>query len=76
MKYPANPNTNLKKEFEELLEKKRKEDEQRKLYREQVLKLQESAQRKRREETENSNAENSKRGWFQWLKFKRNDGSN
>lgn len=73
MKYPANPNTNLKKEFEELLEKKRKEEEQRKLYRDQVLKLQESAQRRRREETEN---ENSKRGWFQWLKFRRNDGSN
>jgi hypothetical protein len=74
MKYPANPNTNLKKEFEELLEKKRKEDEQRKLYREQVLKLQESAQR-RREDTANANAEHSKRGWFSWLKFRRNDGS-
>jgi len=39
LKYPANPNVNLKKEFEELREKKQMEKEQRQVYNEQMKKL-------------------------------------
>lgn len=72
MKYPANPNTNLKKEFEELLEKKKKEDEQRKIYKEQILKLQENAQKSRDEKLK---VENNKKGWLSWFRFRRSDTS-
>ncbi len=63
LKYPANPNTNLKGEFEELLKKRELEREQRKLYAEQVRKLQESAQKSREE----SAAEENKPKRKKWL---------
>lgn len=54
LKYPANPNTNLKGEFEELVKKREFEREQRKQYAEQMRKLQESAQKSRQEQAEPS----------------------
>lgn len=47
LKYPSNPNTNLKQEFEELLKKKQEEKEQRRIYTEQLQKLHESARASR-----------------------------
>lgn len=47
LKYPANPNTNLKEEFEELQKQRDLLRDQRKEYAEQVKILQQSAQRSR-----------------------------
>lgn len=69
MKYPANPNTNLKQEFEDLLEKRVKEKEQRRLYAEQVKKLQDSAKESRLKAA--LAAAEEKRGWFSWLRIGR-----
>lgn len=74
LKYPANPNTNLKGQFEELLEQKEKENEQRNEYAEQMRKLQESAQKSRqqREELMKQEATSNKRqGWIRWLGFRK-----
>ena len=70
MKYPANPNTNLREEFEELVKKREKEREQRKLYAEQVRKLQESAKESRLA-TAAVEEEAKRRGWFSWLRLRR-----
>mmetsp|Transcript_24359 Transcript_24359/g.41373 ORF Transcript_24359/g.41373 Transcript_24359/m.41373 type:complete len:104 (-) Transcript_24359:26-337(-) len=43
LKYPANPNTNIREQFEQQLEQYEKEKEQRKVYREQLKRLQEQA---------------------------------
>ena len=50
LKYPANPNTNLKGEFEALVEKTKKEKEARREYAAQMQKLQEGAQKRAQEE--------------------------
>jgi cell shape-determining protein MreC len=73
LKYPANPNTNLKDQFEELVEQKEKEKEQRNEYAEQMRKLQESAQksRQRREELMEQEDTNNKQGWRRWLGFRK-----
>jgi hypothetical protein len=63
LKYPANPNTNLKEEFEELQKKRDLVREQRKEYAEQVKKLQESAQRSRANALAAAEAE-KKKGWL------------
>ncbi|GFH61828.1 hypothetical protein CTEN210_18304 [Chaetoceros tenuissimus] len=69
LKYPANPNTNLKGEFEALVEKNRKEKEARREYAAQMQKLQEGAQ-KRRIEEQLAESEGEKKGWwrFNWLR--------
>jgi hypothetical protein len=68
LKYPANPNTNLKEEFEELQKKREVEKEQRMEYAKQVRKLQESAQRRRLEEATRNT---ERKGWFSWMRFRR-----
>lgn len=78
LKYPANPNTNLKEEFEEILKKKQEDKEQRRLYAEQIQKLQDSAKASRLEIAATANATDiggSKRGWFSWLRFRRGNES-
>jgi hypothetical protein len=77
LKYPANPNTNLKGEFEELLQKKQVEKEQRRLYAEQVQKLHDSAQASRLELAARDAADEERRklGWFSWLRFRRGNTS-
>mmetsp|Transcript_2444 Transcript_2444/g.3690 ORF Transcript_2444/g.3690 Transcript_2444/m.3690 type:complete len:123 (+) Transcript_2444:191-559(+) len=71
LRFPANPNTNLKGEFEELLKKRQQEKEQRKLYAEQLKKLHESAQESRT----NAAAQEAegKKKWlsFSWLRLRR-----
>ena len=68
LKYPANPNTNLKEEFEELRKKREADREQRKEYAKQVRRLQESAQRRRLEE-ERKVTEGGR--WWNLLKLRR-----
>ncbi len=76
LKYPANPNVNLREEFEELAKKREKEREQRKAYLEEVKKMQQSAaeRRKLREEALASTDENQ-RGWFRWMRLRRKQHS-
>ena len=71
LKYPANPNTNLKEEFEELLKKRQLEKEQMKAYAEQVQKLQESAQQSRIAVAAAKEAEGKRAGWFSWMRLRR-----
>jgi hypothetical protein len=71
LKYPANPNTNLKEEFEELLKKRELEKEQMKAYAEQVQKLQESAQQSRIAAAAAKEAEGKRAGWFSWMRLRR-----
>ena len=71
LKYPANPNTNLKEEFEELLKKRQLEKEQMKAYAEQVQKLQESAQQSRIAAAAAKEAEGKRAGWFSWMRLRR-----
>lgn len=70
MKYPANPNTNLKGEFEELQRKRELEKQQRREYAEQLKKLQDSA-KKSREKEDLAAAPGSGSGWLRWLRFGR-----
>mmetsp|Transcript_11149 Transcript_11149/g.14075 ORF Transcript_11149/g.14075 Transcript_11149/m.14075 type:complete len:125 (-) Transcript_11149:24-398(-) len=72
LKYPANPNVNLREEFEELARKREKEKEQRKAYLEEVKKMQASAaeRRKLREEAA-AVAANGNGGWFGWMRLRR-----
>jgi hypothetical protein len=69
LKYPSSPNTNLKKQFEDLVKQQEEQRQQRSEYVEQMRKLQESAQksRQRREEEESQ----QKRGWLQRLGFRK-----
>jgi hypothetical protein len=72
LKYPSNPNTNLKEEFEELMRTKQEEKEQRRIYAEQLQKLQESARASRLSDGQDSSlladgSSNSKKGWFSWM---------
>eukprot|EP00543_Licmophora_paradoxa_P018530 CAMPEP_0202471776 /NCGR_PEP_ID=MMETSP1360-20130828/85717_1 /ASSEMBLY_ACC=CAM_ASM_000848 /TAXON_ID=515479 /ORGANISM="Licmophora paradoxa, Strain CCMP2313" /LENGTH=114 /DNA_ID=CAMNT_0049097991 /DNA_START=88 /DNA_END=432 /DNA_ORIENTATION=+ len=69
LKYPANPNTDLKEQFEELQKQKQLQKEQRKAYAEQMRKLQESAQKSRRRqngegEEQQQQESGKKRGWL------------
>mmetsp|Transcript_9313 Transcript_9313/g.13222 ORF Transcript_9313/g.13222 Transcript_9313/m.13222 type:complete len:115 (+) Transcript_9313:89-433(+) len=66
LKYPANPNTRLKEEFEELVQKRDLEKKQRQEYAEQIQKLQESAKRSRIEADGQVNSE-TRKGWFKSL---------
>ena len=45
IKYPENPNTNVKHKIQELAEKKEKQQEQRRIYQEQLRALQQVAER-------------------------------
>ena len=47
LKYPANPNTNLRQEFEELRKQRDEERERRAKYAEEVRRMQDSARRSR-----------------------------
>ena len=47
LKYPANPNTNLREEFEQLAKQRALEREQRAKYAEEVQRMQENARRSR-----------------------------
>ena len=74
LKYPANPNTNLKGQFDDLLEQNEREKEQRNEYAKQMRKLHESAQRSRqhREELMEQEDANKKKGWIiRWLGFRK-----
>lgn len=70
LKYPSSPNTNLKSQFEDLVEQQEKQKQQRDEYAEQMRKLQESAQ-KSRERREEVAQEENKRGWLQRLGLRR-----
>ena len=74
LKYPANPNVNLREEFEELAKKRKIENEQRKAYMEELKKMQEGAAEKRRLRELaiiQEESEKGKRGWFGWLRLRR-----
>ena len=79
LKYPANPNTRLKEEFEEMVRKRELEREQRKQYMEQLRGLNESAQRSTNLTTSNiqENQQVKTGGWFGWWRSrtKAGDGS-
>mmetsp|Transcript_9786 Transcript_9786/g.13795 ORF Transcript_9786/g.13795 Transcript_9786/m.13795 type:complete len:113 (-) Transcript_9786:240-578(-) len=65
LKYPANPNTNMKEQFEDLQKKREEEKEQRRAYQEQIRMLQESAQQsRRRQEEANTESSQGRRRWF------------
>lgn len=64
LKFPANPNTRLKEEFEELAKKRALEKEQRREYADQIRKLQESAQRSRAQQQASEEASEKKKGWL------------
>jgi hypothetical protein len=66
LKYPSSPNTNLKSQFEDLVEQQEKQKQQRNEYAEQMRRLQESAQ-KSRKQRETAAAQENKRGWLQRL---------
>ena len=78
LKYPANPNVNLREEFEELAKKREVENEKRKAYMQELKKMQEGAAEKRRlrELAIKEESDKGKRGWFGWLRLRRknNDG--
>lgn len=65
LKYPANPNTNLKEQFEDYQQQFQKEKEQRQAYLEQMRALQESAKKSRQREEEAAAAK-AKSTWFGW----------
>ena len=74
MKYPSNPKTNLKEEFEQLQKEREKEKiqeeknkESRKVYMEQLKQL--NAVRSALE-TPEQQPNTEKRGWFGWLRGK------
>jgi hypothetical protein len=71
LKYPSNPNTNLREEFEELAKKRQLEREQRKAYTDELKKMHEGAAEKRRlREQAVVKAENAaKNGWTRWLRL-------
>jgi len=70
LKYPANPNTRLKEEFEEMVQKRELEKEQRKKYLDQLKELNESAQRSTSltlNHTQQNKDEQAKNGgWLRW----------
>jgi hypothetical protein len=69
MKYPANPNTNMKEQIEELKEKQN----QRQVYREQMKELHKQAQRTtdaeqaRISSIETEGRQASGQGWLRWI---------
>eukprot|EP00545_Synedropsis_sp_CCMP1620_P001543 CAMPEP_0119013460 /NCGR_PEP_ID=MMETSP1176-20130426/8462_1 /TAXON_ID=265551 /ORGANISM="Synedropsis recta cf, Strain CCMP1620" /LENGTH=116 /DNA_ID=CAMNT_0006966551 /DNA_START=94 /DNA_END=444 /DNA_ORIENTATION=- len=65
--YPANPNTNLKEEFEELQKQREVQKEQRKEYAEQMKILQQSAQRSRANAAAVAAEDNDKKKKKGWL---------
>jgi hypothetical protein len=78
MKYPSNPKTNLKEEFEQLQKEREqqkiqaeKNKESRKVYMEQLKQL--NAVRDAMDKEENQPAVN--RGWFSWLRGRRSNQS-
>ncbi len=76
LKYPKNPNTNLKEEFEELVKKRELEKQQRQAYSEQLKKLQESAQQSRIAAAVAQEEGGGENGWFSWLKLRRRSNKN
>lgn len=78
LKFPANPNVNLRQEFEELAEKRRVENEKRKKYMDELKKMQEGAAEKRRlrESALREEEVGSGRGWFGWLRPRRKGDNN
>jgi hypothetical protein len=65
MKYPANPNTNMKEQIEDL----RQKQQQRSVYRDQMMELQKQAQRSRAvadSDVDNQGKENAG-GWLRWI---------
>ena len=73
MKYPANPNTNLREEFEELSKKRALERESRKEHAEMVRQMHEAAKksREKREAAIVAEGERQRSGWFRWLRSSR-----
>jgi hypothetical protein len=61
-KYPANPNTNMKEQIEEL----RQKQQQRTVYRDQMMELQKQAQRSR-EAVNDDDDQDTGRGWLRWI---------
>ncbi|EEC43462.1 predicted protein [Phaeodactylum tricornutum CCAP 1055/1] len=64
IQYPANPNTNMKEQLEDL----RKKQAQRQVYRDQMQELQAQAARSRQEVTEELDS-NTKQSWWRWVPF-------
>eukprot|EP00547_Thalassionema_nitzschioides_P008101 CAMPEP_0194226480 /NCGR_PEP_ID=MMETSP0156-20130528/41943_1 /TAXON_ID=33649 /ORGANISM="Thalassionema nitzschioides, Strain L26-B" /LENGTH=105 /DNA_ID=CAMNT_0038958841 /DNA_START=174 /DNA_END=488 /DNA_ORIENTATION=- len=61
LKFPANPNTNLKEQYEKLAEQRTLQKEQRKEYLDQMKRLQESAQKSREQ---SAKADTEKKKWW------------
>mmetsp|Transcript_22374 Transcript_22374/g.51600 ORF Transcript_22374/g.51600 Transcript_22374/m.51600 type:complete len:107 (-) Transcript_22374:75-395(-) len=62
LKYPSNPNTNMKEQWETFQRQQELEKQQREEYRAQLESLQERAKQSRLRMEE----EKSKKGWFTW----------
>lgn len=76
LKYPANPNTNLREQFEDLAKKKQIENEQRKKHTEELKKLHENNARKRQlREAAIAEEDTKHSGWLRWLRFRRRQNS-
>jgi len=76
LKYPANPNTDLKEQFEELQRKRIMEKEQRQQYADQVRELQERAKASRGEELLHENeVQLRKKSWYSWINRLKNKSS-
>jgi hypothetical protein len=80
MKYPSDPKTNLKEEFEQLQKEKEKEKlqeeknkESRKVYMEQLKQL--NAVRSALETPGQQKTNVERRGWFSWLSWRRGNDS-
>ncbi|KAL7480586.1 hypothetical protein ACHAW6_006266 [Cyclotella cf. meneghiniana] len=79
MKYPSNPKTNLKEEFEQIRKEREEEinqrdknKESRKVYLEQLKQL--NAARSPLETTD-TQIHDEKKGWFSWLRGRRGNDS-
>lgn len=69
VKYPANPNINMKAQIEEMA----KQEKQRKVYREQLLELNKQAQRTNADQQQDESPssgegqQEGRRGWLRWI---------
>lgn len=63
MKYPANPNTNMKEQIEEL----RQKSQQRQVYRDQMKELNKQAQKSRAVVLQENEKPAAGRGWLRWI---------
>ena len=68
--YPANPNTNLRKQVQELQEEYREQQKQRKQYQEQLAILQQAAEKSEERIREAKDKNETPSSWRRWLGWK------